>query len=376
VADSHFGEGVKFTRPIAFPAARISKGIRLEGGNMRLLFIRTAVAVTAASVSVAANADTFYGYCTDHEHSNVISSFFTYEGDSGDYDEIKDQWEEAVSAQLGIETYKIRGNCYASSDRAKAETPYNNILGYTDEYLIEFAPRSQKASASPSSEPAAPRKQAEEREAEASKGSPAAPARSAAQVAAEEAAARRAKYEAEFQAKQADYQRKLAEQQRMVDDYKRAQDEVARTKAEQQAKADAAAAAFKAEQEAYAEKIRQHDQQEAAAKQLLADWDKRNGLGQNAKASTDEDANRCVTTPETQLNASFKGNTAASVINGCGQSVDVRICLMTSAKGWNCGVTWGLGSQQKWSHSSFDATGQLFVDARVSGSSRALASPR
>ncbi len=198
--------------------------------------------------------------------------------------------------------------------------------------------------------------------------------KSAAQIAAEEAAARKAKYEAEFQAKQAEYERKLAEQQQQVEDFKRAQEEVERTRAANQAKADAAAAAFKAEQEAYAESVRHNEAQQEAAKKLMADWDARHGL--KAKASTDTDANQCVTQAETQLNASFKGNTAASIINGCGQTVDVRICLMTSTKGWNCGVSYGVGSQEKWSWSSFDATGPVFVDARISGSSRPLASPQ
>ena len=89
---------------------------------------------------------------------------------------------------------------------------------------------------------------------------------------------------------------------------------------------------------------------------------------------TDTDANRCVTSAETQLNASFKGNTAATVTNGCGQPVDVQICLMTS-KGWNCGVRTGVQSQSMASFSSFDATGQIFVDARRSSSSKPLASP-
>jgi hypothetical protein len=200
------------------------------------------------------------------------------------------------------------------------------------------------------------------------------PKKSAAQVAVEEAAARRAEREAEFQAKRAEYERKLAEQQKQVEDFKRAQEEVERTKAANQAKADEAAAKFKAEQEAYAESVRHNEAQQEAAKKLMADWDARHGL--KAKASTDTDANQCVTQAGTQLNASFKGNTAASIINGCGQPVDVRICLMTSTKGWNCGVGYGVGSQEKWSWSSFDATGPVFVDARISSSSRPLASPR
>ena len=200
---------------------------------------------------------------------------------------------------------------------------------------------------------------------------------SPAETAAEAAAKRRAEYEAEFQKKQAEYERQLAEQQRQVEAYKQAQDEIARKKEEQRAAAERALANHKSEMAAHAETIRQHDAQVAqyerdvAAQKLLKNFDERHKLG---KASTDTDANRCVTTAQTKLNDTFKGNTAASIVNGCGQPVDVRICLMT-AKGWNCGTDYGVASQARASHSSFEATGQVFVDARVSGSSRALSSP-
>jgi hypothetical protein len=94
-----------------------------------------------------------------------------------------------------------------------------------------------------------------------------------------------------------------------------------------------------------------------------------------AKASTDTDANRCVTSPNLKLNDTFQGNTAAYVTNGCGTPVDVRICLMTEAKGWNCGMTNSLQPQASWSWSSMHATGQTFMDARVQGSNRPMASP-
>ena len=333
---------------------------------MRLLIVRAVIAVIATSVPAAASAETLYAYCTDRDHSNVISSFFTYEGIFRDFDEIKNQWEQAVSAQLGIDTAKITGRCFAATNRDKAESYYENILGYTDEVLVPFAPISRHASASPP-EPAAPRKESAERVTKTT---------TASAPAAERPVKRRADYEAEFQARRAEYERKLAQQQKQVEDYRRAQDEVVRTKAEQQAKADSAAAAFKAKQEAYAETVRQHEAKDAAAKQLLADFDKRHGPGQGKKQpSTNTDANRCVTTGETKLNATFQGNTAASILNGCGQPVDVRICLLTSTKGWNCGVGYGVASQGSWSWSSFNATGPVFVDARVSGSSRPLASP-
>jgi hypothetical protein len=173
------------------------------------------------------------------------------------------------------------------------------------------------------------------------------------------------------------YEAELVEHKRKLEEFEQAKKEVARLKEEQQAAAKRALAEYDAQAAAHAEVMRQHDaevakyEQEVAAQKLRKDFDDRHNLGQ---ASTDTDANQCVTTPETQANVSFQGNTAASVMNGCGQAVDVRICLMTD-KGWNCGVTYGLGSQQRWSHSSFNATGQVFSDARTSGSSKALASP-
>ncbi len=91
-------------------------------------------------------------------------------------------------------------------------------------------------------------------------------------------------------------------------------------------------------------------------------------------ASTDTDANRCISSAELRQNDTFQGNTAAYVVNGCGTPVDVKICLMTDS-GWKCGATWGLAPQGSWSHSAFRATGGVFVDAKVAGSSRALGSP-
>jgi hypothetical protein len=95
----------------------------------------------------------------------------------------------------------------------------------------------------------------------------------------------------------------------------------------------------------------------------------------NESASTDTDANRCVTSPELRQNDTFQGNTAAYVTNGCGTPVDVRICLMKENGVWNCGMTYGLAPQKSWSWSSMKATGQTFMDARVSGSTRQMAAP-
>jgi hypothetical protein len=104
---------------------------------------------------------------------------------------------------------------------------------------------------------------------------------------------------------------------------------------------------------------------------LAAEAEKR----RRESASTDTDANRCVTSPSLRQNDTFQGNTAAYVTNGCGTPVDVRICLMTEEKGWNCGMTYALQPQASWSWSSMHATGQTFMDARVQGSNKPMASP-
>jgi hypothetical protein len=61
-------------------------------------------------------------------------------------------------------------------------------------------------------------------------------------------------------------------------------------------------------------------------------------------------------------------------VNGCDRPVDVRICLRRP-EGWNCGMTSGLAPQESWSYSSFQATGEVFMDARVSGGRGGLAHP-
>ena len=91
-------------------------------------------------------------------------------------------------------------------------------------------------------------------------------------------------------------------------------------------------------------------------------------------ASTDTDANRCVTSAEVRVNDTTQGNTAAYVTNGCGTTVSMKICLMTET-GWKCGVNGGVHSQASWSYSAFHATGPVFVDAKVADSNRPHASP-
>ena len=114
--------------------------------------------------------------------------------------------------------------------------------------------------------------------------------------------------------------------------------------------------------------------QAAADREPIPQQSSAGGYGDAGRASTDTDANRCVSGAEVRENDTFQGNTAAYVANGCGTPVDVKICLMTES-GWKCGATWGLASQASWSYSAFHATGPVFVDAKVAGSSKRLGSP-
>jgi hypothetical protein len=125
----------------------------------------------------------------------------------------------------------------------------------------------------------------------------------------------------------------------------------------------AAAAEREREREAAAQRERERAAAELAQQRQLE--------AQNSQT----DAKECVSAPVLQSNATFEGNTGASVVNGCGRPVDVRICLMTESRGWNCGMSNGLAPQASWSWSSFHATGQVFMDARINGSGKQLASP-
>ena len=217
-----------------------------------------------------------------------------------------------------------------------------------------------------------------------------------------EAEARRqaeeAEADAEFEAERAQKaaaweQMRNASEQALADSTARLNDTTARIQA-QQAEAAArqraqAVSADQAERQRQVELIRQANQrQDEEAARLAAQRqqyeqqradaaqaaERARDVGGAGRASTDTDANRCVSGAQLRENDTFNGNTAAYVVNGCGTPVDVKICLMTDS-GWKCGVTWGLAAQGSWSHSAFHATGGVFVDAKTAGSSRALASP-
>lgn len=335
----------------------------------RVVFWTGMAAAFGGTVSAsAASAETFYGFCYDIDDERNVSSLFTYEGTSRDYEVIKDQWEVTLAAKLGKWERLVRGKCLATADKASAEERHQNYKSNTNvQQTIPFAPVKEARATLPSIKPQDEVKAAPPSEATK-------PSKSAAQLAAEEAAARRAEREAEFQRKQAQYERGLAEHQRQIAEYEQAKAAVARQNEANRAKAEKARAEFQQQTEAHEAEVARYES-EVAAQQVRANFDRRNGLGQGNRASTEDDANRCVSSAELHVDDTFKGNTAAYVVNGCGQAVDLRICLMTEVKGWNCGVIWGVASQSRRSHSSFHATGQVFVDARVAGSNRPLASP-
>lgn len=215
-----------------------------------------------------------------------------------------------------------------------------------------------------------------------------------------EDAAWEAEFEAERARKAAAWQQNAqANEQALADSMQRLNDTTARVQAQQaealarqRAQADALAAADRQRQVELIRQANQRQEEEAARlaaqrqqyEQQRADAEAAERARQPQRvaqrsataggASTDTDANRCVTQSEVRVDDTFKGNTAAYVVNGCGQPVDVKICLMTDS-GWQCGATTGLASQARWSHSAFRATGAVFVDAKTTGSSRRLASP-
>jgi len=196
--------------------------------------------------------------------------------------------------------------------------------------------------------------------------------KSPAALAAEERAVRATEREAEFQRKQAAYESGLAEQKRQVEEFERAEAEFARKKAEQQAKADAVMEAFRRQSDAHAELMRKHSEENTAYREKIA----RLATPQTtAKASTNDDPNTCVTRPEIRLNDGGRGNTFASVINGCPQKVDIIVCLKRTSGKWSCGATFGVLHQSKATYNLSDSTGETFVDAVTYGGDGKLKRP-
>jgi hypothetical protein len=341
--------------------------IASKGGLRMRKMLAALVGATAILIPAQAQADANYGYCYAglKAWELQVTPIFAFPALSK-YQSVQGFFEDFIEREFGrspsqftcngFDTEGEAANMRAThmSNASAQGTSMHTIAGF-DEYLREMLDpgpsRKPKPSSTSTTAKADPKPEADEL-----------PRKS------------KADYDAEFAVKQAAYERELAEQQRKVEEFEQAKRDLAQRQSDQKAAAQQAL-------NQHADAMRQHDAeiakyqaevQAAAAASIRADFDRRHNLGQ---ASTDTDANRCVTTPETQQNVGTKGNTAASVINGCGQPVDVRICLMT-ADGWNCGVTYGLAGQAKWSWSSMNATGPVFMDARVTGSNRPFTNPQ
>lgn len=346
---------------------------------MRKWILAAALAGTAATMSTAASAEG-YGYCwTRGNGVTFVSPIFTW-GDAEDFGmKVESNWKYFAWRQFRAEVLS-RGACSKFSSEGEAQNFRSKLLNNlrrpeNSKYPLEIvdyvpvSPFGRLASKKTNREPAP-----ERRSESADQAKPQLP----------QAAELKAQREAEFQAKLAAHEASVAEYQRKVAEREA---EIARQQAQHAAAQDAAAR----EQAAYEAKMAVHRKQveeaEAAKRRHMEclSWNKRacddilagtpaSDTADQQEASTDTDANRCVTTAEVRSNASFQGNTSASVMNGCVKPVDVRICLKRGTE-WNCGVDSAVAPQQQAVHSSFDATGEVFVDARTTGTSRPFADP-
>lgn len=87
--------------------------------------------------------------------------------------------------------------------------------------------------------------------------------------------------------------------------------------------------------------------------------------GSAGRASVRDNPNQCVTRPAIKP-GSCKGGLEISVINGCGQPVDVRLCLKRNGA-WACIASWGVPSQGRASQQICQgAEDEGFMSARYS----------
>lgn len=320
-----------------------------------------------------------YGYCYARLNGQeLVTNVFPWP-DARDINfNIGSYWRGYLRSEWGFRDGNLE-DCSMATTEAQARQNHSTYVQRAKAQIVDYVPLPKVRSAT---KPARKPPVAGQSPGQASANDPA----EAAAKAERARTAAREQREAEFQAKLAAHEAQVAEYQRKV---KAREAEIARQQSEhaaaqekarqvQAAHAQRLAEAQRAREEWLAVK-RRHDRcmggdQQACADMAAGKPASADKLADAGEASTDTDANRCVTTAETRTNASFKGNTSASVLNGCGQKVDVRICLKRTA-GWNCATVWGVAPQARATHSSFDATGEVFVDAKVSNSKRALASP-
>lgn len=158
-----------------------------------------------------------------------------------------------------------------------------------------------------------------------------------------------------------EYRRKVEAQQQAVADHDRKLAENVAVARENAAKTAAAMQAHDAQLAASVAEA-------AAHKAAMDDYNRK-----LAGASTNDDPNRCITSPETK--PGLRGNTEVRVTNGCDQKVDIVICLKRTTGDWLCGANFGILSQRSMTFMSTNATGEIYVDAVTFGSKNKLGRP-
>lgn len=98
-------------------------------------------------------------------------------------------------------------------------------------------------------------------------------------------------------------------------------------------------------------------------------------VGSGARASTDEDARRCVTPAQQVPNRANPKGVAARITNQCETVVRATICLHVRNR-WNCGATFGIAPGQSWTYASaFPLSGGIWWDAVNKDSPQKLGDP-
>lgn len=322
-----------------------------------------------------------YGYCYARiRGQELVTPLFPWPDKRDVVYEIEGRWDNYLRREWKMTEGNL-SDCSMSTTRSQANEFYGKYLRNSGAQVVQFVPLKTASQSTGTSNPPA-------------KSAPTAADPPAADSAEARLAARE-KREAEFQAKLAAHEATVAEYQRKV---KAREAEIARQQAEH------AAAQEKARQakQAYAEEMtmfervleeqrrrqreyeaalalnnRCRDGDQAACAQIRAGGagDAGNELADAGEAQTsDDEARNCVSRPVVSASTTWKGATQAVVFNGCLKPVDVRICLLRTG-GWNCGMTNGLGPQDRWTWWSYESKGEIFWDARITGTNRPLASP-
>lgn len=326
-------------------------------------------------------------FVSDLREADVDKIDTTYTGFAYS-DEIAPQWSRMFPGNASRKSY-----CSSSTNRAYIEKERAQLLGQNPNARQVAFTKSPVAS-----KPAKPQSgliltMPTTKPSGGTKESPAKPPASTAD-AERTRNAERDRREAEWQAKIAAHEAEVADYQRKV---KARQEEIARQQREHAAAQNEAARAkaeFDRKQAAHSRLIEEHTKRQmeyvaARNRQVLCVNGNKQACAEitGAKsapaekiadagepATSDDEARTCVTDPVLGPSKVWKGALAATVINGCKTAVDARICLLREG-GWNCGVYWGLKPQQRWTWTSFKATGDLFWDARMTGSGRPLGEP-